>query len=172
MRDEVVNEATKKLFRKYKKAEDYASASVDELMKYIGDVSYAGNKAKYIIASCKMLVEEYDGKVPRDKKELERLKGVGSKTANAIVQNAFGIVEGIPCDTHVLRVSYRLGWTSSKNADRVEKDLMGLFPKKEWDKIPHLLKAHGRAVCKAPVPSCSECPVNEWCPKKGVTKKN
>lgn len=171
VRDEVVNEATKELFKKYRKAEDYANATQAELLKYIKKITFANNKAKNIINACKMLVEQHKGKVPESVDELVKLPGIGRKTANAIVQNAFGIVVGIPCDTHVLRVAYRLGWTTNKNPDKVEKDLMAIFTKRQWDKIPHLLKAHGRAVCKAPVPACSECPLNKLCPKKGVTKK-
>lgn len=170
VRDEVVNAATPKLFKKYRTAKDFASAKESELIEYISDISFAGNKARYIIEACKKIVEEYDGKVPDTCEDLTKLKGVGQKTAMAILQNAFGKTVGIPVDTHVLRVSYRLGWTSHKNSDKVMKDLMNEFPKKEWERIPHILKAHGRKVCRAPVPVCSKCPVEKFCPKKGVKK--
>ncbi len=169
VRDEVVNSATPALFAKHKKADDYAKATTSELVKYISKISFAGNKAKNIIAACKMLVEKHDCKVPKTMDELTELPGIGRKTANAILQNAYGIVVGIPCDTHVLRVAYRLGWTKNTNPEKVETDLMNL-DKYWWDKIPHLLKAHGRAICQAPTPYCSKCPVNKLCPKAGVKK--
>ncbi len=171
VRDEVVNKATPALFAKYKKAEDYAKAAVPELLKYIKSITFAGNKAKNIIAACKLLVQKHGGKVPKTIEELTELPGIGRKTANAILQNAYGIVVGIPCDTHVLRVAYRLGWTKNTNPDKVEQDLMKLLDKHWWDKIPKLLKAHGRAICQAPDPYCSKCPVNKLCPKAGVKKK-
>ena len=171
VRDEVVNKATPALFAKYKQAEDYARATMPELFKYIKSITFAGNKTKNIIAACKMLVQKHNGKVPKTIEELTELPGVGRKTANAILQNAYGIVVGVPCDTHVLRVSYRLGWTKNTNPDKVEADLMKLTDKQWWDKIPKLLKAHGRAVCQAPDPYCSKCPVNKLCPKAGVRKR-
>jgi len=170
VRDEVVNAATPKLFMKYRSARDFARADPDELIQYIRGISYAGNKAKYIIAACKKIVEDHKGRVPDTFDELTELKGVGQKTAMAILQNAFGKTVGIPVDTHVLRVSYRLGWTSQKKPDAVMKDLMSAFPKREWKSIPHVLKAHGRTVCKAPTPMCSKCQVERHCPKNGVTK--
>jgi len=130
VRDEVVNAATPKLFKKYKTAKDFARADPDELVEYISDISYSGNKAKYIVASCKKIVEEHDGKVPDTFDELVELKGVGTKTAHAILQNAFGKVEGIPVDTHVQRVAYRLGWTKHKSPDKVMKNLMARVQKK------------------------------------------
>ncbi len=171
VRDEVVNKATPPLFAKYKKADDYARASVQDLLKYIKSITFAGNKAKNIIAACKMLVKKHYGKVPKTIEELIELPGIGRKTANSILQNAYGIVVGIPCDTHVLRVSYRLGWTKNTNPDKIEQDLMKLTEKQWWDKIPKLLKAHGRAICQAPDPYCGKCPVNKLCPKAGVKKR-
>lgn len=168
VRDEAVNAATKELFKKYKTARDYANASRDELLKHIKSITFANNKAKYIIAACKIVDEKYHGKVPQTIEELTKLPGIGRKTANAILQNAFNVVVGIPCDTHVLRVSYRLGWTKNKAPEKVEQDLMKLFDKKDWNVVPHVMKTHGRAVCKAPVPLCSICPVKDRCPKVGV----
>jgi len=168
VRDEVVNATTPRLFRKYKTAKDYAEASLSSLEKEISAITFYKNKAKHIKEACKMLVEKYNGKVPQTMEELTQLPGIGRKTANAILINAFDIVTGIPCDTHVIRVSYRLGWTKSKNPDKIEQDLMNLLPKSEWKKIPYLLKDHGRAVCKAPVPYCSRCVLNKLCPKQGV----
>ncbi len=171
VRDEVVNASTPALFAKYKKAEDYAKASVSDLLKYISKITFAGNKAKHIIEACKILVKKHNGKVPKTIEELTELPGIGRKTANAILQNAYGIIIGIPCDTHVLRVAYRLGWTKNSNADKVEQDLMKLTDKQWWDKIPKLLKAHGRIICQAPTPYCSKCPVSKLCPKAGVKKQ-
>ena len=168
VRDEVVNATTPHLFRKYKTAKDYAEASLLQLEKEISKITFYKNKAKHIKEACKTLTEKYNGKIPQTMEELTQLPGIGRKTANAILINAFNIVTGIPCDTHVIRVSYRLGWTKNKNPDKIEKDLMNLLPKNEWKKIPYLLKDHGRAVCKAPVPYCSRCVLNKLCPKQGV----
>jgi len=171
VRDEVVNAATPALFAKYKTAKDYSKATVSDLLKYIKSITFAGNKAKNIIAACRILAEKYDGGVPKTVEELIELPGIGRKTANAILQNAYGIVVGIPCDTHVLRIAYRLGWTKNTKPDKVEADLMKLSEKYWWDKIPKLLKAHGRAVCQAPTPCCSKCLVNKLCPKVGVKNR-
>lgn len=172
VRDEVVNSVTKDLFKKYKKAEDYSKADLDELVKDIKKISFAGNKAKNIKEACSILLEKYNGKVPDKMEDLVELPGIGRKTANAILQNAFDIVEGVVVDTHVIRVSYRLGWTKNANPEKIEQDLMKSTDKKYWKEIPHLLKAHGRAICKAPVPSCSKCVLNKLCPKQGVIKKS
>jgi endonuclease-3 len=171
VRDEVVNSVTPKLFKKYKTAKDYANANLQELINDIRPVTFAGNKARNIIKACKILAEKYKGKVPDNMNDLISLPGVGRKTANTILINAFNKVEGIPIDTHVLRLSYRLGWTKSKKPEEVEQDLMKIIPRKEWKRIAYLLKAHGRAVCKAPVPICSECFLSKLCPKNGVTKR-
>ncbi len=170
VRDEVVNASTPALFTKYRKAEDYAKASVSDLLKFISRITFAGNKAKHIIEACKLIVQKHNGKVPKTIAELTELPGIGRKTANAILQNAYGIVIGIPCDTHVLRVAYRLGWTKNTNPEKIEKDLNALIPKQYWKETQWLLKAHGRAVCQAPTPSCSKCSVAKLCPKAGVKK--
>ena len=171
VRDDVVNATTQKLFKKYKTAKDYASADLKVLTDDISSVTFAGNKAKNIRNACKILVEKYGGKVPDTMEQLIELPGIGRKTANAILINGFNKVVGIPCDTHVIRLSYRLGWTNNTNPDKIEQDLMKLIPKDNWKKIPYLLKDHGRAICKAPIPSCSICFLNNSCPKKGVAKK-
>ena len=171
VRDTVVNETTKKLFKKYKTAKDYADADLKEITDDISAVTFAGNKAKNIRNACKILVEKYDGKVSNTIEQLIELPGIGRKTANAILINGFNKVVGIPCDTHVIRLAYRLGWTNNTNPDKIEQDLMKLIPKDKWKKIPYLLKDHGRALCTAPVPSCSTCFLNNSCPKKGIMKK-
>ncbi len=171
VRDEVVNASTPALFAKYKKAEDYAKATVPQLLKYIGKISFAGNKAKNIIATCKILAEKHNGKVPKTIEELVELPGIGRKTAIVILTNAYNIVPGVVVDTHVIRVSYRLGWTKNTNPDKIEQDLNKLIPEKHWKETQWLLKAHGRAVCQAPNPYCSKCPVSKLCPKAGVKKR-
>ena len=169
-RSEVVNAVTEKLFKKYKKTEDYAKAEFEDLVKDISDITYPGAKAKNIINACKILVEKHNSEVPKAHKDLTSLPGIGPKTANVIQQNGFDVVEGIVIDTHVLRLAYRLGLTSnSKNADKTEKELKNLIPKEKWKKLPWLMKDHGRAICKAPVPLCSKCFLFDLCPKQGVT---
>lgn len=170
--DESVNACTRKLFKKYRKAEDYANVKLSELQKDLSTINFYNNKAKSIQNACRLLVGKHNGKVPFSMKELIELPGIARKTANVILQNGFGIVEGVVVDTHVLRVAYRLGWTTETKPEKVEQDLMRAFPKKDWKLLPFLLKSHGRAVCKAPTPLCSKCILKKLCPKKGVTKQN
>lgn len=171
VRDEVVNNATPELFEKYQNPEDLANADVDELRSIISSVSYAGQKAKWLKKTGKTLVEEYNSEVPKEVNELTDLTGVGKKTANVIQQNAFDIVNGIVVDTHVLRVSHRLGWTSTdEDAEKVEEELKNKIPKDEWKELPLLLKDHGRNLCTARNPECNNCPVEEECPKIKVNK--
>jgi len=171
IRDEVVNATTPKLFSKYKTAKDYANSDLKELTKEISAVTFSGMKAKNIISACKILDEKHSGKVPDKMEDLIELPGIGRKTANTILINAFDKVEGIPIDTHVIRLSYRLGWTKSTKPEEIEQDLMKMVPKEYWRKIAYFLKAHGRAICQAPVPTCSKCFLDKLCPKNGVTKK-
>lgn len=171
VRDEVVNASTPALFKRFRSAKAYSEASASEIGKYINKISFYRTKAKNIKGACKIIVEKHGGKVPSDVNELRKLPGIGRKVAVAIVINGFNKIVGIPCDTHCIRLSYRMGWTKNKNPDKIEKDLMKLFPRREWKRLPWILKAHGRALCKAPVPVCSKCPLNKICPKKGVGKK-
>jgi endonuclease-3 len=167
VRDEVVNAATPALFAKYKTAQDFASATPSEVAKFISKITFSGNKAKYIVNACKMLVEKYSGKVPKSISDLVKLPGVGRKTAIVILTNAFDIIEGVVVDTHVIRLSNRLGWVSTKNPDKIEKELSKEIPKSYWKETQWLLKAHGRKVCTS-VPKCGECCVEKMCLKKGV----
>jgi len=170
VKDEVVNATTPNLFKKYKTAKDYAKADLRKLISDIKGITFAGNKTKNIKKACEILVEKYNGKIPDEMEKLIELPGIGRKTANTILINVFNKIVGIPTDTHVLRISFRLGLTKNKNPDKVEQDLIKIIPKKEWKKVPYLLKAHGRAICKAPVPTCSKCFLNKLCPKNGVKK--
>lgn len=172
VRDEVVNARTSDLFKKYKNVDDYANADLKDLEKIIKPISFYRNKAKNIKKTCKLLVEKYQGDVPRQMGDLIALPGIARKTANVIQQNAFGIVEGIVIDTHCIRVGYRLGWTKKKDPKKIEQDFMQRIEKKYWKAIPYLLKGHGKAVCKAPIPTCSGCLLNKLCPKQGATKWN
>lgn len=172
VRDGVVNAVTLRLFKKHKTAKDYAEVDLKELANDIKSVTFAGNKAKNIRGACKILVEKYGGKVPKTIEDLTSLPGIGRKTANTILINAYGIMEGIPSDTHVIRLSQRLGWSKAKDGDGVEKDLMKIVPKDLWGKTPYLLKAHGKAMCKAPIPTCSKCFLFDLCQRVGVNKHN
>ncbi|RLJ06406.1 MAG: endonuclease III [Candidatus Aenigmatarchaeota archaeon] len=166
-KDEIVNETTKMLFKKFKKPEDFMEADLKNLEKAIKSVTFAKNKAKHIKKLCEILVNDFNGKVPETMEELVKFPGIGRKSANAILQHAFNKIEGIVVDTHVIRVSYRMGWTNEKNPEKIEKDLMKLFDKKDWKWIQFYLKSHGRSVCK-PKPKCNECFLRNLCPKAGV----
>lgn len=169
-RDEAVNRTTPALFLKYRTAKDYAKADPDDLIKDIKSISFAGNKAKNIITTCRILAERYNGKVPDKMEALIELPGIGRKTANTILINAYGIVEGIPVDTWVIKLSYRLGLSTNKDPDKIESDLKERIPKAYWGKLAYVMKNHGRAICQA-IPYCSKCPVNGICPKNGVTTR-
>ena len=164
-RDERVNAVTETLFQKYKTAQDYANAPLEQLENDIRQINFYRNKAKAIQNACRILVEKHNGQVPDTLEELVKLPGIGRKTANAILTNAFGKVEGIVVDTHVIRVSRRLGFTREKDLDKIERDLMALFPREEWPRIPWLMKEHGRAVCTPKNPKCGACAVGDLCPR-------
>ncbi len=169
-RDEVVNALTPALFRKYRTAKDYASADPGELYNHVKAVSFAGSKAKNIIATCKSIDERYNGEVPRSMEELVELPGVGRKTANTILINAYRIVVGIPVDTWVIKVPGRIGLTRSKDPQVIEEDLMRLVEKKHWHNIAYVFKAHGKRICQSQIPLCSKCPIAGLCQRNGVTK--
>lgn len=164
-RDKVVNEVTENLFKKYETPEDYARSDLANLRSEISKISFSKNKAKYIKKSAQILRDEYDGQVPQTIDELTELPGVGQKTANVILTNAFGKVFGIVVDTHVIRLSYRLGLTEEeKNANKIEKDLEEIVPKSYWKILPWIFKDHGRAICTAQNLRCGDCVVEEYCP--------
>ncbi len=162
--DAQINKITPALFRKYETVEDFANADLEELQKDIYSSGFYKSKAKNIKAAAKKIVEEYSGEVPDTMEGLTSLPGIARKTANIILSNAFGKVVGIAVDTHVKRLSQRLGFTEEKDQDKIERDLMELFPRKDWKKINYLLIDHGRAICQSRKPKCPECAVKELCP--------
>jgi endonuclease-3 len=162
--DKRVNIVTKTLFKKYKSVEDYAKADLKELEEDIKSTGFYHNKAKNIKKCCQMLIEKFNGQIPRTMDELLELPGVARKTANIVLANAYGVVAGIAVDTHVRRLAKRLGLTENENPDKIEKDLMEIVPKTQWTKITDLLIFHGRRICTARNPKCAECVLNDFCP--------
>jgi endonuclease-3 len=162
--DARVNIVTQDLFRKYRKPEDYLKVSAKELERDIRTTGFFRNKTKSIQGTVKVLTEEYGGKVPNTIEELLELPGVARKTANVVMGNAFGISSGVVVDTHVTRLSHRLGLSRQKTAEKIEQDLITVVPKKDWVIFPHLMIAHGRAICRARNPLCAECVVEKLCP--------
>ncbi|MCY3767499.1 MAG: endonuclease III [Gemmatimonadetes bacterium] len=165
--DERVNMVTPVLFERYPTAMDFADAPLDELEGLIRSTGFFRNKARNIQGCCQALVDNHGGQVPRSMDELVALDGVGRKTANVVLGNAFGIAEGVVVDTHVRRISNRLGLTWRQDPVKIEQDLIGLVPKKEWVDLPHLFIHHGRAICSARAPDCDACGVGALCPSKG-----
>lgn len=168
--DERVNIVTIDLFAKYRNAEQYASVSQEELEQDIRSTGFYRNKAKNIRAAAQRIVSDFGGEVPRTMSELLTLPGVARKTANVVLDNAFGIVEGIVVDTHVGRLVRRFGWTSNEDPVKVEQDLMKIVPQKDWLDLSHMLIYHGRAICLARKPFCEECALNDLCPSAFIAK--
>ena len=162
--DERVNRVTVSLFRKYRTPADYAKADVGEFESEIRSTGFFHSKAKNIIGAAKMILDEYGGKVPDTMDELTELPGVARKTANIVLGNAYGKVEGIAVDTHVRRVSYRLGMTDSDKPEIIEQDLMGSVSRKDWFRMSNMLIKHGRKICIARKPLCGNCFLNDLCP--------
>lgn len=166
-----VNLVTPRLFARYRSAADYAAAEPAELERLIQSTGFFRNKARNIRACCAALVEEHGGQVPRDLDALVRLPGVGRKTANVVLGTAYGLASGVVVDTHVTRLSRRLGLTREKDAKKIERDLMALVPRRDWVDFSHLLIHHGRQVCRARKPACDACQLAKWCPRVGVEGK-
>ncbi len=164
--DERVNEVTASLFKKYRTAKDYAEADLEELAEDIRPTGFYQQKARYLKEAAKMIVEEFGGEVPRNMDDLLKLPGVARKTANIVLANAYGIVEGIPVDTHVRRLAQRLGFSNEKDPNKIEKDLMAIIPKEDWGFVPYVFQQHGRTICKAKKPLCHRCPVAHLCPSR------
>ena len=162
--DARVNIVTQDLFRKYRKPEDYLKVSEKELQRDIRTTGFFRNKTKSIQGTARVLTDQYGGKVPGTIDELLELPGVARKTANVVLGNAFGINSGVVVDTHVTRLSHRLGLSAEKTAEKIETNLISLVPKKDWVIFSHLLIAHGRAICKARNPLCDQCVIEKHCP--------
>ncbi|MCM8818551.1 MAG: endonuclease III [Candidatus Omnitrophica bacterium] len=170
--DEMVNKITEKLFKRFKTPSDFASAKLEEIEKYIKSVNFYRNKARNIKKLSEMIVKEYDNKIPDSMEKLIKLPGVARKTANVVLSQAFGKAEGIVVDTHVKRVSNRLGLTKNNDPEKIEKDLMKIVPKEKWISFPFRLILFGRNICKAKNPNCKNCPLNSICPSKNKLNEN
>lgn len=168
--DERVNIVTQQLFKKYRTVEDYATASQEELEQDIRSTGFYRNKARNIRAACQRIIADYGGEVPRTMAGMLSLAGVARKTANVVLGNAFGIVEGFVVDTHIGRLSRRFGWTKNEDPVKVEQDLMRIIPQQEWLDLSHLLIFHGRAVCYSRNPQCERCSLVPLCPSAFIAK--
>jgi endonuclease III len=166
--DVLVNKVTADLFRKYKSVKDYADVPLETLRKDVSSINFYKTKAKNIQASAQIIVENFHAKVPKTMEELTSLPGVARKTANIILSNAYGINAGIAVDTHVKRLSYRLGLTRNEDPVKIERDLMESAPKEDWANLSHLLIFHGRKVCQAKKPKHEECVLSAICPSKDI----
>jgi endonuclease-3 len=163
-----VNKVTGTLFKKYRSVKDFADTPLESLKKDINSINFFNNKAKNIQASAKLIIDTFGGKVPHTMEKLTSLPGVARKTANIILSNAFGVHEGIAVDTHVKRLTFRLGLTGHTDPVKIEKDLMALVPRKEWGTISHLLIFHGRKTCQAKKPNHSQCVLYDICPSREI----
>jgi len=170
--DKRVNLVTAELFKKYRSARDFAEAPLMEIEEAVKSTGFFRNKAKNIQACCAALVEKFGGEVPRTMDDLHALAGVGRKTANVVLGNAFGIDVGVVVDTHVTRLANRLGLAKGTDAVKLEQELMKLVPQKEWTLFSHWLIWHGRRRCAARRPDCANCEVKNFCPQIGVKIKN
>ena len=162
--DKRVNIVTKMLFKKYRKAEDYANADLEELEEDIRPTGFYRNKARNVKKCCQILVEKFNSKVPKTMEDMVELPGVARKTANIVLSNVYGVIVGVAVDTHVRRVAQRLGLSEHKDPNKIERDLMEIVPKTEWMRITDLLIFHGRRICVARKPECGVCVLNKLCP--------
>jgi endonuclease III len=170
--DAQINKLTPALFRRYRTASDYVKAPREELEAYIKSSGFFHRKAELIQATCKQIIEDYNNEVPHTMEELIKLKGVARKTANIVLGNAYNIVEGIAVDTHVMRLSQRLGWSSQINRDKIEQDLLKIISREKWYEVNYLLISHGRAICNAKKPNCAICTLKDLCPSAFTFKHN
>jgi endonuclease-3 len=166
--DERVNQVTASLFQKYRTSEDYLRVPEAELAADIKPTGFFNQKTRAIRGACQRIIEVYGGQVPDTMDDLLTLSGVARKTANIVLGNAFGKVEGIAVDTHVRRLAQRLGFTTEKDPDKIERDLMRLVPSDNWFPFTYVLIEHGRRICIARIPKCEACPVNYLCPSSRV----
>ena len=163
-----VNKVTENLFKKYKSIKDYANVPLEILLKDVSSINFYRTKAKNIHESAKMIIKNFNSKVPGTMEELITLPGVARKTANIILSSAYGINEGIAVDTHVKRLANRLGLTKNEDPVKIEKDLMEITPKSEWGNLSHLLIFHGRKICQAKKPNHKECVLLDICPSRNI----
>lgn len=166
--DAHVNKVTEGLFKKYRTVKDYAETPIEKLEKDVSSINFYRNKAKNIKASAKIIIERFNSQVPKKMDELLSLPGVARKTANIILSNAYGINEGIAVDTHVKRLSQRLGLSENEDPVKIEKDLMEITPKEEWGNLAHLLILHGRMICQAKKPDHDNCVLSDICPSRDI----
>ncbi len=166
--DERVNMVTPHLFKKFQDPQSLAEATVFEIEQIIRSTGFYKNKAKNIKACCQQLVEKHSSQVPKSMEELNSLPGVGRKTANVVLGNAYGISSGVVVDTHVTRLANRFGWVKTTDAVKIEQKLNKICPQQDWIMLSHYLISHGRAVCTARSPKCESCFLGEACPKRGV----
>jgi endonuclease-3 len=169
--DERVNLVTESLFQKYRSVEDYATVSQEEFEQDIKSTGFYRNKAKNIRAAAQRIITDFGGEVPRTMEALLTLPGVARKTANVVLGNAFGIVEGFVVDTHIGRLARRFGWTTNEDPVKVEQDLMKIVPRADWLDLSHLMIYHGRAICQARSPLCEQCTLVNLCPSAFQAKK-
>jgi endonuclease-3 len=163
-----VNKVTETLFKKYKNVNDFANTDSATLEKDVSSVNFYRNKARNIQNAARIIIEKFNGEVPRTMEDLISLPGVARKTANIVLYNVFGIIEGIAVDTHVIRLTGRLGLTKNEDPVKIEKDLMEIVPKKEWGNITHLLIFHGRKICQAKKPMHRDCVLFDICPSRNI----
>ncbi|MFC2061129.1 endonuclease III [Elusimicrobiota bacterium] len=168
--DARVNQITEVLFKDHPDVKDYSDMSQSSLIKYIKSAGFYKNKSKNVLAAAKMIQKDFNSEVPRTMAEMIKIPGVARKTANVVLGNAYNVTEGVAVDTHVKRLSFRLGFSKETNPEKIEKDLMKQFDRKKWYKLTHVLIDHGRKICKAITPACSKCEVSKLCPKNGVKK--
>jgi endonuclease-3 len=161
--DKTVNTVTPALFRKFHTAKQFADADLPELETLVHSTGFYRNKAKSIQGACRIIAEEHAGKVPQEMEQLLKLPGVARKTANVVLSVTFGKAEGVVVDTHVQRLAVRLDFTTESRPEKIEEDLMKLFPRDKWIQLSHLLIHHGRALCQARRPRCLECPIEDLC---------
>ena len=168
--DERVNLVTKELFNRYRSVQEYAAAPLEDIEDIIRPTGFFRAKAKSLKGTAQRLVTDFGGEVPCEMDSLTSLPGVGRKTANVVLGNAFDIASGVVVDTHVKRISFRLGLTAAKTPEKVEEDLLPLVPKKDWIQFSHWLIFHGRQICKARNPQCERCVLEGLCPTRGVKR--
>jgi endonuclease-3 len=166
--DERVNTETEHLFGKYDGPEEYAAVDQEELAEDLNSITYYNNKASYIREACQQMLDEHDGEVPDTMSELTDLPGVGRKTANVVLQHGHDVVEGVVVDTHVQRITRRLGITEQSSPGAIERELMDLVPESEWQQLTNLFISHGRATCTARNPDCGDCTLEDICPSSKV----